>query len=430
MNKISKKEFLKYSIDNQNVLLLEWAISSFSILMEDSKFVKLGLGNDIIVNVNNEDLILEGAIKNTPIFTPTDVISIEKLFIENLNEDIETTVGRILLNYILLCYNFKNKIPYINGVIKVNDIESKYIAKLLKDTIKEPTDISVEEYLNFVDACLYLENWADVISVSSTLKSILPPPGVIAYREKLIKEVVSTKGKEALNDYTVIADIENKLKEYDKEFLKDDPSFGKLLDGKILDNSRKKLFLMTGAARNFKEDSTAELLETSLNEGWDKDPVKLTEQFNSIRHGSFARGKETFKGGLAAKILLRATSSMLIDKNDCGTKSFKNWEVTKDNAKYLVGRYIVNNDKLLCIEDETTASTFINKIVKLRSPMYCLTKGENICAICVGKSLSNNENSIPLLITSIGEVMLKSSLKKVHNNNVSTTEINLMEAIN
>jgi hypothetical protein len=430
MNKISKKDYLKYSIDSQNVLLLEWVISNFSILMEDSKFVKLGLGNDIIVTINNEDMLLDGAIKNMPIFTPTEPMFIEKLFIENLDTDIETTVGRILLNHILLCYNFKNKIPFINEVIKVGDIESKYIAKLLKDTIKESSDINVDEYLAFIDACLYLENWADVISVSSTLKSILPPPGIKVYRDKLIKEVIATKGKEALNDYTVIADIENKLKQYDREYLSDDPSYGKLLDGKILDNSRKKLFLMTGAARNFKEDSKAELLETSLSEGWDTDPVKLTEQFNSIRHGSFARGKETFKGGLAAKILLRATSSMLIDKNDCGTKSFKNWEVTKDNAKYLIGRYIINNDKLLCIEDEITASTFINKVIKLRSPMYCLAKGENICSVCIGKSLSNNENSIPLLITSIGEVMLKSSLKKVHNNNVNTTEINLMEAIN
>lgn len=430
MNKISKKDFLKYSIDNKNVLKLEWVIAVFSILMEDSKYVKLGLGNELIVIIDNEEYILENAIKNNPVFTPTDKISIEKLFIENLTEDIDTTVGRVLLNYILLCYNFKDKVPYINGIIKVSDIESKYIAKLLKDNIKEHDDISVQEYLDFVDACLYLENWADVISYSSTLKSILPPPGVKEYRNKLIKEVIATKGKEALNDYTVIADIENKLKEYDKEFLKDDPSYGKLLDGKILDNSRKKLFLMTGAARNFKEDTNAEMLETSLSEGWDKDPVKLAEQFNSIRYGAFARGKETFKGGLAAKILLRATSSMLIEKHDCGSKSYKNWEVTKDNAKYLVGRYILSNDNLLCIEDESIASTYVNKTVKLRSPMYCLAKGENICSICIGKSLSENENSIPLLITSIGEVMLKSSLKKVHNNNVSTTELNLMEAIN
>ena len=430
MNKISKKDFLKYSLDNQHVLRLEWVIAVFSILMEDSKYVKLGLGKELIVMVNNEEYILEDAIKDTPVFTPTDKLSIEKLFIENLSEDIDTTVGRILLNYVLLCYNFKDKVPYINGIIKVADIESKYIAKLLKDEVKEHDDISVQEYLDFVDACLYLENWADVISYSSTLKSILPPPGVKEYRNKLIKEVIATKGKEALNDYTVIADIENKLKEYDREFLKDDPSYGKLLDGKILDNSRKKLFLMTGAARNFKEDTNAEMLETSLSEGWDKDPVKLTEQFNSIRHGSFARGKETFKGGLAAKILLRATSSMLIEKHDCGSKSYKNWEVTKDNAKYLVGRYIFNNDKLFCIEDESIATTLINKVVKLRSPMYCLAKGENICSICIGKSLSENENSIPLLITSIGEVMLKSSLKKVHNNNVSTTDLNLMEAIN
>ena len=127
MNKISKKDFLKYSIDNKNVLKLEWVIAVFSILMEDSKYVKLGLGNELIVIIDNEEYILENAIKNNPVFTPTDKISIEKLFIENLTEDIDTTVGRVLLNYILLCYNFKVKVPYINGIIKVSDIESKYI---------------------------------------------------------------------------------------------------------------------------------------------------------------------------------------------------------------------------------------------------------------------------------------------------------------
>lgn len=430
MEKITKKDYLKYSIDTDNVLRLEWVISNLSILMEDSNYVKLGLADALIVTINNVDMILDGVVKGQPIFTPTEKIKIEKGFLLNVIEDTETTVGRILLNQILLCFNFKDKIDYINEVIKVGDIESKYITKYLKDNPKDPKDISIDEYLSFIDAALYLENWADVVSTSSTLKSILPPPGIKEYRKKLIEEVVKTKGETALNDYTVIADIENKLKEYDREFLKDDPSYGKLMDGKILDNSRKKLFLMTGAARNFKEDNNAELLDTALDEGWSKDPVKLTEQFNSIRHGSFARGKETFKGGLAAKILLRATSSMLIESKDCGSKAYKLWSVNKNNSKYLVGRYIIENDKIKNVEDETMANNLIGKTVKLRSPMYCLTPGENICSICIGDSVSENKNSIPLLITSIGEVMLKSSLKKVHNNNVSTTELNLAEAIN
>lgn len=434
MENISLKEYLKYSIDKQDVLKLEWVVSMFSILMEDSSYIKLGLKKEFVVKVDGVEYTLENIKQGQPIINPTDIIEVDKGYMVNITENTKTTVGKILLNYVLLVYNFKHKVPYQNTTFTVSDIENKYIVKLLKDKedIKQGEDIyiTIEEYLSFIDSAVYLENWADVVSTSSTEKSILPPPGIEEYRKKVINEAIKEHGEDALNDYSVIVEIENKLKAYDREFLKDDPSYGKLLDGKMLNNSRKKLYLMTGAAKNFKEHNSAELLDKPLADGWDDDPVKLTEQFNSIRHGSYSRGKETFKGGLTAKILLRATSSMLIEKNDCKTPGYKNWVINKNNAKALIGRYIMIGSSPVLLEDESVVNKYINTEVKLRSPMYCLPKNsENICPICAGLGLSDNENSIPLLITSIGEVMLKSSLKKVHNNNVSTVKLDLNEAI-
>ncbi len=430
MEKISKAEYLKYSIEQDFPLKLQWVISMFSVIMDDTDYVKFGLKDSLFVTVNDVDYILEDCIKDKPVFDPTDKITVKEGFLLNIHEDIDTTVGRILLNYILLTYNFKGKVEYQNKVFTIGQIEDNYVAALLKDDVENDDKyISVDEYNSFVDSAMYLENWADVISVSSTEKSIVPPPGIKEYRAKLLKEAIEKHGPDALKDYAIVAAIETDLKAYDKEYLKDDPSLGKLLDGKILNNSRKKLFLMNGADKGFKGDGEAILLDKSLDEGWEKDPVKLAEQFNTIRYGSYTRGKETFKGGLTAKILLRATSSMLVEMKDCKTKAYKSWLVTKDNVVALIGRYIMISDKPILLETKEQVGTYIDKVVKLRSPMYCLAKGENICSVCSGTGLADNENSIPLLITTIGENVLKMSLAATHRSGVSTVRLNWAESV-
>ena len=419
------KEYLKYSIDNKLVLKLNWVIAMFSIGLEDNDFIKFDK-NSILVIIDGKDVVLDGAIKGKAVLNPTDTIKIEKGFLENVEKDEDTTVGRVLLNYVLLSSNFGSKVPYQNKRFEVSDIENEYITILLKDNDDKKEGISIDEYVNFVDASTYLQNWAEVISVSATEKSMIAPDGIKQYRKKIIDEVVKEHGPDALKDYTVIAEIENKLKAYDKEFLKDDPSLGKLMGGKILNNSRKKLFLMTGAEVNFSNpEDDAQLVEHALEDGYSNDPKELASNFNSVRFASYSRGNETYKGGLTAKILLRATSAITISKGDCKTNGYKMWNVTKDNYKSLIGRYLVSGSTTVYVEDINVAKSYIGKDVKMRSPMYCLSKGESICSICAGTGLSINKNSVPLIVTNIGGTILNLSMKAMHDTTIKTVKMDL-----
>ena len=423
---ISIKDYLKYSIDNELVLKLNWVISMFSILMENTDFCKVEK-DTIKVKVNDEWLTLNDVTVGTAILQPETSITIPEGYLPNVKETTKTTIGRVLLNYVLITYNFGSKIPYQNIRIEVADIENNYIAVLLKDDIAEDSEfISVKEYIKFVDASTYLQNWAEVISSSATERSMIAPEGIKEKKKELIEKAIKKHGPDALKDYTVIADIEKDLKAFDKEFLKDDPSLGKLLGGKILNNSRKKLFLMAGAERNFNSaDEEALLIEETLEEGVGNDAEKLASNFNSIRFASYSRGNETFKGGLTAKILLRATSAIVIKGEDCKTKGYKEWVVTESNANSLVGRYLIIGDKPVLIDTVNDTKKHIGKTVKLRSPMYCIANGESICKTCAGVGLSSSENSVPLIITNIGAIILNLSMKAMHDTTIKTVEMNM-----
>ena len=153
------------------------------------------------------------------------------------------------------------------------------------------------------------------------------------------------------------------------------------------------------------------LVFNSLLEGYPADIKQLTTIYNSSRAGSFSRGNETKNGGVAAKNLLRATASLVIEPGDCGSKIFKELHVTKDTAEALIGRTILVNGKLEKIDNP---SKYIGKIVQLRSPMYCKRTNGHICGVCAGDNLLNYRKGVTILATDISSVLMKNSLKKMH----------------
>ena len=425
---MTKIEYLKYALSNKLPLKISWVIAMLAITDNDNEYVKT-VGTDIHVVINNSTEKLDGVVSKQALFSISDEISIEKNIIANAHEDMVTTVGRLLINYVLLSYVFGNKIPYQNHKFTVGDIENTYITKKLKsDKDLKPGAISIKELIDFADASSYLQNWADVISVSSTKKSILPPDGIVEYRKKVIADAIKEHGEEALKDYSVINEIETKLKQYDLEYLKDDPSLGKLMGGKILNNSRKKVMLITGADKSFKDSNKdAVLIDNPLMDGYSKDPVKVAELFNTVRFASYSRGQETFKGGLIAKILLRATSAIVINGKDCKTKGYNDYGITSVNSKHMIGRYHIVGNNVVKINDITEANSLIGKNIKLRSPKYCISKGEEYCETCVGENLSMNKNSISLLVTDVGGTILLIYMKRMHKVIIEVADIDLNE---
>lgn len=311
----------------------------------------------------------------------------------------------------------------MEGRIKIPAIESIIAGKLedeVPDDKKSKDKIYISQYNKFVNCVTYMSGMASICIVTATEKNILPPPGIAKKRKELLEKY---KGK--LHDHVVVAQIEKELLEYDKEYLKDDPSYGKIISGKVANISRKRMYLMFGTEAGFDDSADANLVEDSLYEGWPTDPDKLVDMFNSSRAGSYSRGKETQKGGVVAKVLLRSASNIMVEGEDCGTKVHLERNITKDNYTSISGRYILKGKDTHLVEDDKEAKEYIGKTVYVRSPMYCKQEGERICATCAGKLLSINPKGVSMSLTEIAAIVLYASMKKMHGKELKTTTLDL-----
>lgn len=412
------QEYIKYVLNTDYLYKLDWYFTFFTIpkdLETNRYLVKREFGFEVLVNSKWE--ILE-EIEELPVLTFNYPIKLKKGDLLNLEEDVDTTLGRIISNQVLLVRNFGNKIKYYNKRFSIKDIE-KEISKGLRTN-----DITVNEYLMFTNSVEFLQGLAPISNTSATYKNVLPPPD-LDKKKKEIQDMFNQKyGPKWKTERLRVVEYQEELKKLDKEWLADDPSNGKLLGSKIKDNARVKMFLTFGPEVGFdKSGDTMTFVENSLMEQYENDPKQLTAVFNAARSGSYDRGKETQKGGAAAKSLLRSTSSYTIEGEDCGSKLGKTFIVTKENAKFLNGRYMIVGKDIKLIEN---AESLISKVIEVRSPMYCMNKGSSYCVKCSGESMRGYKSGVSMNVLSISNAILTNSLKAMHVSNVKLKNVNII----
>lgn len=404
-----------------------YLVTVFSILKKSNDYFTIANGS-VYAIFDKQEYKLDWVREGEPILSINNTIVLDPGVMNCVTDKIVTTIGMMLHNLILIEYPFKGKIPFQNEPFVAKNIESKYIAPRLnnEDSDSIITDI---EYEDFVDAASYLENCAYIFVYSSTAKTITPPPNNKKYREELIKEAVDKHGEDALQNYAIVSAINKKLEEADKDYLADDPTMGVLTSGKIMGNSRQKLYRMSGAEKGFKSPTDpAHNIEPSLSEGTPLDPETIASENNSIRFGSFSRGSETVKGGVTGNIVLRVGASIKVSDKDCGVGYGKLVPVTKDNAKGINERYVIENNNVMFIKDIAEAEKYIGKTVELRDPQYC--KDPNgVCKICGGKGLELNPHAVSAILTDISSIVLNTSMKMMHASVVKTTRLDLATAI-
>lgn len=425
MASISKKAYLKYAMEQGHVFTIAWISTLLGIPLEPTDYVKpTDSGYDVMVN--NEWVSLEESGPKAEPLALEDILEVESGFMRGITKSTKAPLGRLLLWYIVVEHPFKGKIPYLtednskmdDKSFVPADIENQYIAPMLGN------EITIQEYETFVDACTYVRDFSEVIGISATEKSMLPPPNIAKERDKLIKDMIDRKGEDALKDYANIVEIETKLKEIDAEWLADDPSFDIVISGKVRNNARKKMFLMFGAEEGLKKPGEdAYLIKSSLSEGLPTDPKSVAELNNSARAGSYSRGVETFKGGLLGKIMLRALNTVTIEDGDCNTKLTSLYTITENNYDGLIGRYIVENGSLVYFDNRTMIEKYIGKTVELRSMRFCNSPGETFCKVCAGTNMT--KTSVPLITTDIAGTILNASMKKMHNATMQTTKFDI-----
>lgn len=430
---MKKIDYLKLALLNNLFKKRAWIISAFTIIKEaDDKYKSDSYYLRIVqqpwgysfINDKAELEKIDDAVINEPLFRFKDAVQADSTWAENIKEPVSTYIGNLFFNNICILSSFGAKHQYVTGIVSVPAIEDK-IALLLKTTPDNEADRSteffyVDEYIKFIDSLQYLGQFSQISTWSATRKGMTPPTGILEFKKEL---EIKYKGK--LTDPVEFSKYEKELKDFDENYLKGDPANNTFIKGKVKNISRKKMFLTLGAGLNFDDSLKITPVLNSLNEGWPTDPVQLTVMMNDLRAASFSRGSETVKGGVSAKILLRAANNFKIQDGDCGSTLGITRVYNDKNVNQLVGRYIRLSTKIVFMENKTIAADYLNRELIVRSPMYCKLPSDNLCEVCAGTKLSKFRTGLTIPLTEISSIILTSSLKAMHGKVLATAKLHL-----
>lgn len=347
-------------------------------------------------------------------FSEIDTFTIDSKAIDNYTgAPVETTVGRFLLNYMLLAKPFGKYVDYWNAKWDISGIEKKIATGVMSD------DLTVAQLKEYQDNLFFIGHFAELCVPTFSKKALGTSPDVAVVKKQLLE-----KYKDRLSDPLVIAEIENTLLALDKKHLEGDSAmrFYGILGGKAINIARKKMFLTVGGIEAFsKESGKYNFLPNALTEGWDKDYVPVIA--NEIRKGSYNRGYETQLGGVQTKLITRVFQDLKVDELDCNTSrglvvDFSRWPITD-----FKGRWLLDRASWVLIED-SNLSKYQNGTYIVRSPMYCESK-TGLCYKCCGENFRKlNTKQVAVLEIDISTTFLLLSMKNMHGTKLELFEIN------
>lgn len=417
---MNKSEYLVYAYKNEFHLILRWYLEVFAIHFEDIDYEYITIKNGIKYLKIGDQLVPTETEKYKPIFDIQDVIKLPANTLPNLSESIYTSVGIYISNLLFLVHPFNSSIGYINNFFTLKSIESK-----LPNLLKSGT-ITVEQRNTFINSVSFALNLNKLFSYSSTRRSVTPAPGITKFKNDLIKKYDQEYGKHWVEDEVKALQFIEELKKYDKDYIKNDPSYGKMLSGKIVNNSRPRMYMAFGVESGF--DNTGKdntFVINSLSEGYPKNKKHLKAIMNSARKGSYDRGAETQQAGSMVKEMQRASNALYIKEGDCGTKLGLPMLITEKNLKKYSNTYIV--EKGITIFKESLKD-YIGKTVILRSTMGCKNV-DCFCEICGSKDLLEYKNGVSLLIISSAGVVLNLKMKALHKASKQLVKFNITDYI-
>ena len=416
-----------------------WVLSVFSVLI-DSK--PQGWPFEIVRTEKNvffrdpTDLnvliTLDDAKVNEPVLSFKDKLAVTPELVPNLDRNITTTAGNLLFNYYVLIYALGRKIPYMEGRISAKQVERIIEPRLISNPVDnganyDPNDLNpiyVSEYKKFNKAMFALMGFTQLCVPSATPRTMSTDPRIPAMREKLLEKYAGR-----LNDPAIISIIDQELIKVDKEWMANDPDGGAgfyVNENKSYDVVRKKVFLMHGAESGFQEGTEVDFIKNSLNEGWDIE--KLPTMVNSLREGSYNRGRDTALGGEAVKFLGRVFQNTMVTEKDCGSNLGWMKDFTEANYQQFVGFYRITPQGPVLMDEAYTRSQ-IGKQVHVRSPMLCKTPKTAFCECCIGAKNAMNPTSLGLMAADVGSQMMSISMSAMHGKSLKVSRYSFKDSI-
>ena len=373
------------------------------------------------------EVTLEDSDSQYPPFHFRESIELKAGEVPNLDHDITSDYGKLLANWVALVYPLGDKIPYVEGEFKLNDISQQIEKRLTTDpeyqtpkSFISPNPIYVKEFIRYMDALLSLEGYSQLCVPAASPKSLITDPQVAIRRAELVKEYAGQ-----LNDPVVVAKIEAELVAMDKAWIKGDISEGFYRKDKMFESSRKKVHIMQGYSTGFGLEPSTSI--KPLSEGWTAE--ELPGGINSLREGAYGRGKLTALGGAATKTVNRMFQNVSLIEGDCGTQLGWSRTLNSTDVKEFYGYYYFKKDGSTAFLTEDTAKDVIDKPTLFRSPQFCKAKGVNFCRFCVGEINAENENAIGASVASMTSQLVGISLSAAHAVTLKATKYTHEQAI-
>ena len=353
------------------------------------------------------------------LMTEIDTFDAGKADIVNMAGVEKTTVGRLIINQLLLIQPFGDKFHYVNKLVNLDkgDIIGDINAALMDD------QITVDEYKNFLNNLYFITHFTELCCPCLNEKAISTDPNLAKRKKELLE-----KYKDQLDDPLVIAKIEDELIAMDKNYMKGDTSmrFYGPLGGKSFDLWRKKLYIAVGGIEAFDKDTSKyEFLQNSLEEGQRLED--LPKYGNESRKGSYQRGHETRNGGALTKYIIRAFHDSRIQEDDCGTNKGLKVDFRVHDIKKFRGRFINLDGKWTEITEDN-----INKIplktYTMRSPMYCQCKKNGYCYKCMGSVFASlNIEQLAMNVVDISTTFMNAAMKNMHGSKLAIFDIESLD---
>lgn len=361
--------------------------------------------------------------QNNPRFNTFDTFILPRNKLYN-KEEITTTIGRYLINFFVLPYQFLEKFGYQNIVLDADSISSLEgkMATLLLDDI-----VTTKEYATYLDRGEWITlGTVYFLAPSIDLDMNTPIPEVIKRRDELFKEF-EKEIKEG--NPNVVSNIEKELLDLSRKLIKEKGNEGyDFYESKEFkfENNYKKTSIMGGVMES-PYTKKLDILKSNYSDGISREEFPLFA--NSTIIGGYSRGVETQKAGYETKKINNATQTISLDEagSDCGTTQYLKITIPAGMKNMFYYRYILDGGKLLMLT-EGNISNYLDKEVMMRSPLYCKT--DKICNKCAGELYYKmGIKNAGLLSSTMSGSIMNLNLKKTHDQTVKFKKIDIRNFI-
>lgn len=428
---MKKIDYLKLALQWKCHQTAHWCFSAMAITREGDEDWKQDPYNGRLVRtptsisfVQEGELVqIEDGSVSAPLFAAQEPMVLDPTWMPNIKEVTPTCFGAVLANQLLLVDVFRHKVPYIPYRLDMGNIEEFIITNRADDVPGKPRDpnkIYVDEYLAMSQPVEFIRTLNTLSTSSLTDRNMTMPDGLPEKKAELLKKYGD------LTDPVKLANFEAELGKFADEYRKGDPSEGKLVKGKIRNNSIRKMFISSGAEGGM--GGAMVPVTESLSDGLTYSPEVFQALANGARSGSYFRGLDTVKGGVSFKLAVRVLSSFMVRNNDCGSNMGLEVVYSKSNISQLVGRSIIGSTKGP-IQNKDEASNYLGTTLRVRSPGFCRSKSSVVCETCAGSALASFPEGLAIPASNVTGIILAASMAAMHKNTTEVVELDLDEVI-